>query len=150
MNDELDRARKEGRIDATLEEHALHLAKINGSIDRAIVVTEHLDKTMRDGLAAVESAVRTLQEEGRLAEERVNVAASTLARETERRREELAATATAASLSEGKSDRKFTHGQQTALLVLAVLALIGTIVGLYIASRTGTHVPRSLPAPVQG
>lgn len=139
---DFDKGHREGVVDATLSAHALHLRTINGNIARANVVTQELTTTVRDGLAAVESAVRTLQEEARLAEERVNVAAATLARETERRREELAATAAQAALSENKNDRRWSRSQEMGGIALAFLALVATIVGLYIASGSGHSTPK--------
>ncbi len=128
------RGQKEGRMDALLAEHSEHLAKINGSIERAALAEEALEKVVASldvhtqdalrklevqlklAIANVASDVRTLNEDARLRDERVSVAARTLATETERRRTELADTASAGS-------NKFTRRQQIAALALTVIGL---------------------------
>lgn len=133
---------KEGLTDAKLEEHAKHLAKINGSIADAAAANQELAAALRD----VASEVRTLQEQGRLAAERVNVAAETLAKETERRRETLALEEASRRESEQKAssagDRKFSKGTWfTGITLTVVLALTG----FYLSTRA--HTPTPPPTP---
>jgi len=132
------RGQDQGKTDALLIEHSAHLAKINGSVERAAKAEEALtveihklgvetrqslekiEDELRSAIRAVASDVRTLNEDARLRDERVKVAADTLATETERRREELA--------SAGASHAwEFTKRQQTAALIVAVAAIIVTI-----------------------
>ncbi len=105
---EFERGEKAGRIDALLEAHTDHLAAINGSIDR-----------FADSNIELASEIRSVQEQLRLAAERVVVAATTLATETERRRSELADANT-------DTDRTFTRRHALAGLALALLAVIVT------------------------
>lgn len=109
---EFERGLKEGRIDAMLAEHTAHLERINGSIERFA--------SSNEGIA---SELRAVQEQLRLAAERVVVAANTLATETERRRAELADSASV-------TDRRFSKWDR-----LAVLAF--TAAGVALAYRTG-------------
>ena len=108
------------------------------TVSRAALRLELLEMEIRlksyyDGrLEPIIHDVRALQEEGRAAKLAVAVAASTLATETERRREELA-------LSIQKTDRKwFLRGNKTTWvvgfiafgsLVLAVINALHTILG---------------------
>jgi len=110
----LERGKREGRIDATIENHTAHLTRINGSIDR--FATE---------LRTVVTEIRSLKEDARLAFERVKVAADTLATETERRREELA-------LATGASERGISKRDKfIALAVTVVIAIVGFVITLY-------------------
>jgi hypothetical protein len=79
---------KEGRVNALLEEHTARLNKINGSVERHAKSVETLAKQMSVGFEKVASEMRTMQEEARARELAVQVAATTLAEETERRRVE--------------------------------------------------------------
>ena len=131
---DFDRGKKEGRTDALLAEHTARLDAINGSIEQSASAIEALTKTVRDWSAKLSDAIRTLQEEGRLAEERVNVAAATLAADAARRRIELEATATglattAATLAatQTTNDRQWSRGQQLAMLVIAFAAVFVTV-----------------------
>jgi cell division protein FtsL len=99
---EFDRGKEEGRVDEVLRQHGQHLARINGSID---------DSTQ--ALSNLAGEIRELREDSRLREERVVVAAETLATETERRRSELADTATSA-------DRAFTRREKVMGLALSL------------------------------
>jgi chromosome segregation ATPase len=139
------RGQKEGRIDALLEEHTEHLSKINGSVEDAAnalarLETEvhKLDANTRAALADLETAlraalrevvsdIRTLNEEGRIRDERVRVAADTLETETERRRKELATTAEASDRGARSEDMQFTRRQGIAV---AAVATALTIVGI--------------------
>jgi methyl-accepting chemotaxis protein len=123
---EFDRGLKEGRIDALLQAHSEHLGRLNGNVEKFGLSNEALAAAIRE----LASEIRTLQEEGRLAEERVNVAATTLARETERRREELATAATAASTVEQSAERKFSKRER--LIALAITVILA-VIGFYLA-----------------
>jgi hypothetical protein len=115
-----DRGLREGRVDALLEEHTLRLNKINGSVERHAKSNETLAKEMKSGFDKLAAEMRTMQEEARARELAVQVAADTLAKETERRREELA--------SAGESSRwRFTRGQQIFAAFVSVAALLVTV-----------------------
>jgi methyl-accepting chemotaxis protein len=114
---------KEGRLEARLAAHDEHFEKINGSIERFAQANENLVAAMRE----LASEIRSLQEGGRLAQERVKVAAETLAQDTEQRRAALAETATALVASEASSDRKFSKREKLASLAVAVAAVITAI-----------------------
>jgi hypothetical protein len=114
VSDDLDKARAEGReagrIDEILRQYGVHFDSINGSIEKsASAITE------------LASEIRQLREEARLRDERVAVAAETLATETERRREELAGTTAGA-------EHKFTRRERTLALVIAVAAVVAPLV----------------------
>jgi hypothetical protein len=79
---------REGRVDALLEEHTSRLSKINGSVERHAASVEKLAKQVSIGFEKVASEMRTMQEDGRARDLAVEVAAETLAKETERRRVE--------------------------------------------------------------
>jgi septal ring factor EnvC (AmiA/AmiB activator) len=83
---EFERGRKEGRVDALLEEHTARLNKINGSVERHAKSNETLAKEMRAGFDKVATVIASMQEDARARELAVTVAAETLATETERRR----------------------------------------------------------------
>jgi hypothetical protein len=117
---QFDSGVKEGHIDSILKEHEKRLAAINGNIQRFAESIEKLDDDMRSGLDGVASDIRSMQEHSRLAEERVKVAATTLATETERRRAELETTATT-------SDRAFSKHERIIGLMLTVAALLITV-----------------------
>jgi hypothetical protein len=129
-----DRGLKEGRIDALLESHTKGIARINGSIERFAQSVEALEAAVIEGLEKLSSAVRTLQEQGRAAALAVQVAAETLEADAARRRleletkaTELAATASALAATETKSDRSFSKRERFAGLVVAVGAVVVTI-----------------------
>lgn len=82
----LERGRKEGRVDATLDQHSQHLKRINGNIERFAESVESLETAVRLGLEEVREHIRAIQEERRLDQERVETARKVLAEETERRR----------------------------------------------------------------
>lgn len=116
--DEFERGKKAGRIDALLAEHTAHLARINGSIDKSATANEHVAGAMRE----LAGEIRSLQEDGRIAIERVKVAAETLAAETEWRRKELATTAE-------KGDRSFSKRERIAAILVS---LVVGAAGLYL------------------
>jgi hypothetical protein len=91
---EYDRGKEAGRAAQVEDEFRRHFIDINGSVARTA-----------DTLAELASEMRTMREEARLRDERVAVAADTLATETERRRSELADTTTSA-------DRRFTRREK--------------------------------------
>ena len=129
---EFDSGVKEGKIDAHLQEHDRRLDAINGNIAKFTTSVRELATTVRKGLDGLASEIRTLQEEGRLAERERTSREQTLAKETERRREELALTATALSAQESTSDRKFSKRER--LVALAVTVALG-LISLYLATK---------------
>lgn len=118
---------KEGRTDALLVEHSKHLGAINGSVAKTAAALTALKQEVHDGIAELASAIRTLEEQGRLAEERVETTRRTLATETERRKDALEVTADELTLRERGADRKWSKWQQVAALAVAVSAVIVTI-----------------------
>jgi len=74
---------------------------------------------LHEKVEAIEAIVRSLQEAGRLAAERVTVAADTLATETERRRMQLAD-----ALS--STDRSFTRRERIGTFVVTVVVALAT------------------------
>lgn len=127
--DDFKRGLKEGRTDALLEEHSKHFQRINGSIDKFIKVAEDNATAMRE----LASEIRTLQEEGRLAEERVKVAATTLATETERRREELAVATSTTASADAKGARRWSKWDRILASAIALATLVTLIVGAHYA-----------------
>lgn len=113
---EYDRGREAGRVDQILHEHGGRLEKINGSISESAVA-----------LATLAVEVRTLSEEARLREERVSVAAKTLATETERRRSELADVAATGDRTFSRRERFLAGGMGLAFLGLGILAAFGDV-----------------------
>jgi septal ring factor EnvC (AmiA/AmiB activator) len=89
-DEDYERGKKEGRVDALLEEHTARLNKINGSVERHAKSVETLAKQVNLGFEKLASEIRTMQEEARIREAKVSTAAETLAVETERRRKQLA------------------------------------------------------------
>jgi hypothetical protein len=120
---DFEEGKRAGRVAQTLKEHADHLNAINGSIARSAKASEDLA-----------SEIRLLREESRLRDERVTVAAETLATETERRRSALADVENRRDREIDSSDRQFTRRQVifgavigAAGLALAILAASGNI-----------------------
>jgi hypothetical protein len=105
-----------GRVDATLESHEARLKKINGSIDGFVKMGTGLAKDIR----SLAEEIRTLQENGRISDARVVAAATALAAETEKRREELATTL-------ANSDRKFSKRERIVALAIALAAVLVTL-----------------------
>jgi hypothetical protein len=148
----LERGKKEGRIDALLEEHSAHLAKINGSVADAAKALDGLsteihtlsrdsqraldavERELRAALRLLGDDIRTLNEELRLRDERVSVAAGVLAKETERRREELAASVETTDRTTRSNEVQFSRRQQ---LVALAIATGLTIAGLVLAHPWG-------------
>lgn len=93
VDSDYERGKKEGRVDALLDEHTVRLNKINGSIERHAESNERLANAMKTGFDKLAGEMRVMQEEARARDLAVDVARETLAKETERRREELAASA---------------------------------------------------------
>ena len=127
MESPFDRGKREGRVDATLEDHGRHLSRINGNIARFATSVETLTATMRGKLDTIAHEILTLQEEGRSAALAVKIAAETLESEAERRRAELEATAAglavtarALAATETKDDRSFSKRERLAALVVAI------------------------------
>lgn len=130
-----ERGKKEGRVDALLEEHTARLNKINGSVERFSKSHDNLAKSVSVGFEKVASEIRTMQEEARLREARVSVAAETLAKETERRRieEERLRVERAAELAVPASIWGVRSSKAAVVFGLATLVL--TVVSLYLATR---------------
>ena len=104
-----------GRVAQVLKEHSEHFIDLNGSMDKTAAA-----------LVELASEVRQLREDARLREERVEVAATTLATETERRREELAGTVDSADRAVAQNEYKFTRRERIGAAVLTVaIALVG-------------------------
>jgi hypothetical protein len=123
MTDDMDKARaegrEEGRIAEILRRHEDHFSTINGSIEKS-----------KDAMIVLASEIRGLREDARIRDERVQVAADTLATETERRREELAGTVDQADRLTASSEHKFTRRERLGALVMtAALAVIGYLLG---------------------
>lgn len=108
-----------GRVAQILVEHAAHFAKINGSIDKSV-----------EALHELASEVRGLREDMRLGEERVEVAATVLAEETERRRRELAGTAEQQDREVRSSETKLSRRERVGgVVITALLAALGYLLG---------------------
>lgn len=85
---EYERGLKEGRVEARLDGHDARFDKINGSIDRFSQSHENLAKAVSVGLEKLAAEIRKMQAEAHARDLAVDVAAKTLAAETERRRVE--------------------------------------------------------------
>lgn len=120
---EYARGLREGRVEARLDSHDERFEKLNGSLGRHAAATEKLAIE----IAGLASNIRTLEESGKLAAERVETTRKTLAEETERRKDALEVTADELTLRERGSDRKWTKWQQAAALAVAISAVIVTI-----------------------
>lgn len=108
--EDLDAARKEGHDDATLAAHSLHLLNINGSLERtadalvALTTEIHklgadsqrdlrdVERKMKESVDRLALDIRTLNEDQRVRDTALTVAAEGLAKQTEERREALAST----------------------------------------------------------
>ena len=131
VDEAVERGRREGRVDATLDDHSKHLTRINGNIERFAKSVEGLEKTVRSGLEAVHAEIRTVQEERRLDQERVAAAAKALAEETERRRKEAEEQRVERADALAVAPRKWGLRSSKANVVYAVLALVGLLVTVY-------------------
>lgn len=120
---EFERGKREGVVDATLKDHGVHLSRINGNIDRFALALEALAERLTAAVDRLSAEVRTLQEQGRSAALAVKVAADTLALETERRREELAASAAVTQGTWSLRANKVSVG----VLIVAVVAVAVSI-----------------------
>jgi len=105
---DFERGKEAGRVAQVLQEHSQHLAHINGSIDAT-----------GQRLAELADEMRGLREDARQREDRVNEAAKVLAKETERRRVNLA-----------DADRKFTRRERTMAMGVAVLGIAVAVLAL--------------------
>lgn len=85
---EYERGKLEGRNEARMDEAFTRLNKINGSVERHAKSNEALAREMKAGFESIAGEIRNMQEEARIREASVKVAAETLAKETERRRVE--------------------------------------------------------------
>ncbi len=133
-----DKGVKQGIDDATLAAHSEHLRRINGSIDHMTEALQNLERGLQDhgvkmtgelarldreltaAMSEVASDVRTLNEDQRARDVRVESAREALAEQTERRRE---------GLEEG--GWKFTRVGQA---IAALVGLIGLAVTIYLAT----------------
>ena len=102
---------------AKLEEHARHLATINGSIERSAVAMEAVAKEVRDLSVDFKTQIK-MAEAARVA----------LAAETERRREELALAATNATTTWSLRSNK-------ASVAYLFIAFVSTAVAIYLSVR---------------
>jgi hypothetical protein len=157
--EDLDAARKEGRDDATLLSHTAHLAEINGSIrDSAtaldklvrevhannaeqIRALERTERELRDALRDLSenltTELRKMQDEARLRDAAVKVAADTLEADAKARRDTIALDLDARDRAAEASDRDtrshdaiFTRRQGIIVAVAGIgLALLGLILG---------------------
>lgn len=142
----LERGKKEGRIDALLEEHSEHLAKINGSVGatakalEALVAEIHkLSADSRRALRALESDlqkcirdlvsdIRTLNEDQRIRDTALTVAAEGLAKQTEERREALVAESAASDRGSHRNELNVSRRQWSAgIAVGTTLTIVGII-----------------------
>lgn len=135
ISSEYERGKKEGRVDALLDEHTARLNKINGSVERFSKSHDNLAKSVSVGFEKVASEIRTLQEEARLREERVKVAATTLAAENERRRFEEAAQRTEHEAKMAEPVRAWDIRANKATVLLGVLTVLMTVLSIYLASH---------------
>lgn len=108
-SDQEQRAYDDGVLAERLDGIDRHFATINGSIEKFAISNSELA-----------SEIRTVQEQLRLAAERVTVAAKTLADETERRRAAL-------ETETGTADRRWTKRQQLAALLIALIAALAAV-----------------------
>jgi septal ring factor EnvC (AmiA/AmiB activator) len=130
-----ERGKKEGRVDALLEEHTARLNKINGSVERFSKSHDNLAKSVSVGFEKIASEIRTMQEEARLREERVKVAAQTLAAENERRRFAEAAQRTEHEAKMAEPVRAWGIRANKATVLLGCITVALTIVSIYLATR---------------
>lgn len=146
----MERGKREGRIDALLEEHGLHLERINGSVADAAKELKHLadevhllsqenqrslrkvDVDLKTALRELASDIRTLKEDQKIRDTALTVAAEGIAKQTEERRGTLAAEAVAADRGSARQASVFTKRQQ---LATAVVGTVVGIVGLYLGTR---------------
>jgi len=126
---EFERGVKEGKDDATLASNTARLDALNGSLAANVRALDALAVTMREGFDAVNGAIRILQEEGRAAVLALEVAAQTLAKETERRRAELEG-------STATTDRTWSKRERLAALALTIIL---SLLGFYLARRSGVR-----------
>jgi septal ring factor EnvC (AmiA/AmiB activator) len=115
-----ERGVKEGRVNALLDEHTSRLNKINGSVERFSKSHESLAKAISVGLEKLAAEMRVMQEEARARELAVKVAADTLAKETERRRQALEVPV-----------RNWSIRSNKAAVVYAVICVLVVLNGLY-------------------
>ena len=108
-----DRGVEAGRIEQRLDGFDKHFAAVNGSIDRCA-----------DRLTELGTGIGELREDARLRDERVAVAAATLAQETERRRAELVEAKDAAEAKRRSSDRQFTRRERGMGLAFSALVVL--------------------------
>ena len=139
---EYERGKEEGRVTALLDEHTQRLNKINGSVDRFAKSNETLAKTMRDdasktrdALDLLSSALRTMQEEGRARDLAVQVAADTLAKETERRRVEEDRLRIERATALEAPARTWDIRASKASVIYLFIALAAIVVTIYFATR---------------
>jgi hypothetical protein len=136
---DLERVRWEGRIEATVEGHTRHLEKLNGSIDRWATASEDLKGEVKLGLGSLSAEIQEMRAEARLDQERVRVAADTLAKETERRRVEAEAARIDRAAALEVPARKWDILSNKANVAYAFIGLLGFALSIY-AILLGAHV----------
>jgi hypothetical protein len=126
--DAFARGKEVGRAAQVEDEFRRHFIDINGSVaDTA------------KALAELASEMRTMREEGRLRDERVETARKTLAEETERRRSELAD-----NTQEG--DRRFSRRERTMALIFTGLVVIMVAIQVGLALWGHHQAPAKTPS----
>jgi predicted nucleic acid-binding Zn-ribbon protein len=118
--EEYERGKREGRVDALLEEHTVRLNKINGSVERAAIASEKLIEQ-----------VRRLGDEATLREERTKAAAEALAAVTEQKRAALEVE----NLANQNHDRPFTKRIAMWTLFASFSSALVTASGVYLATH---------------
>ena len=118
-----ERGRKAGQVDSSLDQHEQRLDKINGSLTR-----------FADEMSGLKLGVQRLGDEARSA-------ASTLIATAKALKDEREATAAALQATTDRSNRKWTPAAQIGTLLGALAAIIGAVVYVYLASRTGAGHP---------
>jgi sirohydrochlorin ferrochelatase len=141
-DDILERGRKEGRIDATLEQHGKAIARINGSIERFAKTNEQLTETVRQGLAELSDGLRRMQEQGRARDLATKVATETLAKETERLRREAEAQRVERASALEVPVRTWSLRSNKATVFYVFVALVAVLASIYF----GTHSQSPAPA----
>lgn len=112
-----ERGKREGKTEQRLDDHDAHLNRINGSIKEFAAATAELAKE-----------VSKFGDEARLDRERVRVAADTLAKVTEEKRDELEAKRIERADALQVKSFEFTRKHAIIALLVAILLGIATLV----------------------
>jgi septal ring factor EnvC (AmiA/AmiB activator) len=124
---------KEGRVDALLEEHTARLNKINGSVERHAKSVENLAKSVREGFDKVATEMRDAAEAARARDLAVEVAAETLAKETERRRVEAESVRVERAEALNVPVRTWNLRANKATVLGIAITVVSTVAALYFA-----------------